>query len=205
MWPNLTLRRRFPLAILLALAAIPALIALLAAACGGEEKTLAPTLREAGSGLALAAHKPGETHALLPKRLETAVEIDMYEFYFANPQGEKNPVYRLPAGKTVGIHIHGEGAIVHELAIGRTAKAADGGYEYQQLLTELVPSDLFFYYGKVKAEVEDSMFGELEVEPGVKDIWLRMTIPAELKGEWELGCFVEGHYEQGMKAKLIIE
>jgi len=89
--------------------------------------------------------------------------------------------------------------------IGRTAKGADGGHEYPELLTELVPSDLFFYYGKVKAEVEDSLFGELEVEPGVNDIWLRMVIPAELKGEWELGCFVEGHYEQGMKAKLIIE
>jgi len=76
----------------------------LAAACGGKEKTSAPTLGTAEGGLVLAAHKAGETHAFLPKRLEAAVEIDMYEFYFANPQGEKNPVYRLPAGKTVGIH-----------------------------------------------------------------------------------------------------
>jgi uncharacterized cupredoxin-like copper-binding protein len=190
---------------LLALAAISALVALLAAACGGEEKTSAPTLPRAEGTLVLAAHKLGETHPFLPKRLEAVVEIDMYEFYFGNPQGEKNPVYRLPAGKTVGIHIHNEGAIVHEVMIGRTAKGADGGHEYQELLTELVPSDLFFYYGNVKAEVEDSVFGELEIEPGVKDIWLRMIIPAELKGEWELGCFVEGHYEQGMKAKLIIE
>jgi uncharacterized cupredoxin-like copper-binding protein len=125
----------------------------------------------------------------------------MYEFYFANPQGEKNPTFRLPAGKTVGIHIHNEGAVVHELAIGR--KLAQG--EYQEVLTELVPSDLFFYYGAVKAEVEDTKFGEMEVESGVRDIWIRMNIPAELKGEWELGCFVEGHYEQGMAAKLIVE
>jgi uncharacterized cupredoxin-like copper-binding protein len=200
---NLTLRRRFPPAILLALSLVGLMV--LAAACGGEEKTSAPTLVPAEGGLVLAAHKVGETHSFLPKRLEAAVEIDMYEFYFANPQGEKNPVYRVPAGKTVGIHIHNEGAIVHELAIGRTIEAANGGYKYQELLTELVPSDLFFYYGNVKAEVEDSVFGELEVEPDVRDIWLRMVIPAELKGEWELGCFVEGHYEQGMKAKLIIE
>jgi uncharacterized cupredoxin-like copper-binding protein len=200
---NLTLRRRFPPAILLALSLVGLMV--LAAACGGEEKTSAPTPGTAEGGPALAAHKPGETHAFLPKRLEAAAEIDMGEFYFGNPQGEKNPVYRLPAGKTVGIHIHNEGAIVHEVMIGRTAKAANGGHGYQELLTELVPSDLFFYYGKVKAEVEDSLFGELEVEPGVRDIWLRMATPAELKGEWELGCFVEGHYEQGMKAKLIIE
>jgi uncharacterized cupredoxin-like copper-binding protein len=45
----------------------------------------------------------------------------------------------------------------------------------------------------------------MEVESGVRDVWIRMNIPADLKGEWELGCFVEGHYEQGMHAKLIIE
>jgi uncharacterized cupredoxin-like copper-binding protein len=189
---------------LLALAAITALVALIAAACGGEEETSAPTPRPADGRLVLAAHNVGETHPFLPKRLEAVAEIDMYEFYFGNPQGEKNPVYRLPAGKTVGIHIHNEGDIVHELMIGQQMKQGDE-HGYEEVLTELVPSDLFFYYGKVKAEVEDSVFGELEVEPGVRDIWLRMKIPAELKGEWELGCFVEGHYEQGMKAKLIIE
>jgi uncharacterized cupredoxin-like copper-binding protein len=172
---------------------------MLAAACGGAAPA-APTVGQS-TATALAPHKPGTAHALQPKNLEAMIEIDMYEFYFANPQGEKNPTFRLPAGKTVGIHVHNEGAVVHELAIGR--KLAQG--EYQEVLTELVPSDLFFYYGAVKAEVEDAKFGEMEVESGVRDIWIRMNIPAELKGEWELGCFVEGHYEQGMAAKLIIE
>lgn len=170
-----------------------------AVACGGAAPTATPIQPPAA---ALVAHDPGVTHPLQPKRLEAVIEIDIYELYFANPQGEKNPVFRLPAGKTVGIHVHNEGAIVHELAIGRKL-AASGGY--QELLTELVPSDLFFYYGNVKAEVEDAEFEELEVEPGIRDIWLRLVIPPELKGEWELGCFVEGHYEGGMKAKLIVE
>lgn len=129
------------------------------------------------------------------------MEIDMYEFYFGDPQGATNPTFRLPAGKTVGIHVHNEGAIVHELAIGR--KIQEGAY--QEVLTELVPSDLFFYYGQTKAEVEGAQFGELEVEPGVRDVWLRINVPAELKGEWELGCFVEGHYENGMHAKILVE
>ena len=101
----------------------------------------------------------------------------------------------------MGIHVHNEGAVGHEMIIGR--KLTSG--KYQEVLTELVPSDLFFYYGAVKAEVEDTKFGEMEVESGVRDVWMRMNIPAEFKGEWEIGCFVEGHFEQGMHAKLIIE
>jgi uncharacterized cupredoxin-like copper-binding protein len=137
--------------------------------------------------------------------LEAVIEIDMNEFSFANPKGERNPTFKLPAGKTVGIHIHNEGAIVHELAIGRKAKAVAKGFEYEELLTEKVPADLFFYYGNVKAEVEDALFGEIEIETGVRDVWIRLNIPAELKGEWELGCLYEGHYEAGMKARLIVE
>jgi hypothetical protein len=71
--------------------------------------------------------------------------------------------------------------------IGRTIMTGEE-HGYEQVLTELVPSDLFFYYGDVKAEVEDTEFGELEVEPGVRDIWMRLNIPEELKGEWEVGC-----------------
>ncbi len=126
----------------------------------------------------------------------------MHELYFANPKGEKNPTIKLPAGKTVGIHIHNEGTLLHEIAIGRTVKP-DGDYE--QNLTELVESDVFFYYGEAKAELGGATYGEVEVEPGVKDIWIRITVPANLKGEWEIGCFVEGHYAGGMHAKLVFE
>jgi uncharacterized cupredoxin-like copper-binding protein len=176
------------------------LVALAAVACAGSAAP-APTPQAAKGSPVLAAHKAGETHSFVPKRLEAVVEIDMNEFSFANPRGERNPTFKLPAGKTVGIHIHNEGAIVHELAIGRKIK----GGEYEEVLTELVPSDLFFYYGQNKAEVEDAKFGELEVDTGVRDVWMRLNIPTGLKGEWELGCFVEGHYEQGMKARLLVE
>lgn len=173
----------------------------LVAACAGAAPTPAPTATPTQAPPALAAHNAGAAHSLQPKRLEAVVEIDMYEFYFGDPQGAQNPTFRLPAGKTVGIHVHNEGGIVHELAIGR--KIQEGAY--QEVLTELVPSDLFFYYGQTKAEVEGAQFGELEVEPGVRDVWLRINVPAELKGEWELGCFVEGHYENGMHAKILFE
>lgn len=171
----------------------------LAAACGGSAPA---ATTKPGPLVASAAHKAGAAHALQPKRLAVVAEVDMYELYFANPQGQKNPTFTLPAGKTVGIHIHNEGTLMHEIAIGRTVKK-DGDYE--QNLTELVESDVFFYYGEVKAELGGATYGEIEVEPGVKDIWIRITVPANLKGEWEIGCFVEGHYEGGMHAKLVFE
>lgn len=183
-------------ATLLMFAAVGALLAL-ASACGDDGEEAQTQARTD----ALVSHEAGAAHAKQPKNLEAVVEIDMDELFFGNPEGEQNPTFTLPAGKTVGIHIHNEGGVVHELAIGRNLKEG----EYEEILTELVPSDLFFYYGDVKAEIEDAEFGEAEVEPGVRDTWIRMNVPAELAGEWELGCFVEGHYDGGMHAKLIVE
>lgn len=146
-------------------------------------------------------HGRGETHTLRPARLEMVMEVDMSEMFFANPAGEMNPVFRIPAGRTVGIHLHNEGDELHELLIGRNLQNG----EYEQVLTKLFPSDLFFYYGRSRAEVEDAEFGEIEVGTGLRDVWIRMNVPEEFKGEWEMGCFVPDHYESGMHATLIIE
>lgn len=179
-----------------------AALALALSACQGGAPSPGPTAgREPGPPVATEPHPTLAEHASKPKRLEAMIQINMYEMYFANPEGEKNPTFRLPVGQTVGIHLHNEGAIVHELAIGR-GRTADGGFKV--VLTEQVPMDVFFYYGEVKAELEGATFGELEVDQRVKDTWLRAKFEEESKGEWEIGCFVEGHYEAGMHAKLII-
>lgn len=163
------------------------------------------------AGVWIASHAPGLEHQAKPKRLEAIVEIDMNEFSLDNPKGEKNPVFRLPAGKTVGLHLHNEGKILHEFLVGRGSlkyeeaggKKAPAGYEMN--LFDLVEADIFLYYGTEKVEVGEAKFGEIEVPAGVRDLWIRFKVPPDLKGEWEIGCFVEGHYEAGMKAKLVIE
>lgn len=180
-----------------------AALALALSACQGAAPAPGATGERAPASPVVAEPHPTlAEHAFMPKRLEAMVQIDMHEMYFANPEGEKNPTFRLPVGKTVGIHLHNEGALVHELAIGR-GRATDG--EYEVVLTEQVPMDVFFYYGEVKAELEGATFGELEVDQGIKNTWLRAKFGEESRGEWEIGCFVEGHYEAGMHAKLIIE
>ncbi len=196
--------------------------AILVSACGGSAPTAAATAAPATPapatpaptvaataapatlppGLLVLDHKAGTTHKLQPKRVETVVEIDMGDHYFGSVDGQKNPTFTIAAGKTVGIHIHNEGTVMHEIVFGRTPKK-DGDYE--TTLTELVPSDVFFYYGDVKAEVGGAMYGELEIEKGIKDVWIRIKVPANLKGEWEIGCFAPEHYAKGMHAKLIIQ
>ncbi len=189
----------------------------LAVTCGGTAPattgaTTAPTAAPAAAASVAAAanpvqaqsvaHKVGTAHAQQPKRLEAVVEVDMYDHYFAGPDGSKNPTFTLPTGKTVGLHFHNEGTVMHEFAIGRTAKK-DGGYE--KSLFETVSADIFFYYGATKSEIGGATFEEMEVEQGLRDIWLRFKVPAELKGEWEIGCFAPEHYEKGMHAKVIFQ
>ncbi|GEM_PF-2003138 len=153
-----------------------------------------------------AAQKPG--------RLEATITIEMGEtandMFFATPEGQKGGPFTLPAGKTVGIHFVNHGKKLHEFIIGRGMKLVDGkpdGFEVN--LLEKVVSDVFVYPSGSKIEVAGAEFEEAEVGPAA-DIWIRTTFPAELKGEWEIACIVQepnakGHYEQGMKAKLIIQ
>ena len=42
------------------------------------------------------------------------------------------------------------------------------------------------------------------LEPG-QEAELEMTLPAEVIGEWEMGCFISPHYQNGMHLKFIVE
>ncbi len=152
-------------------------------------------------------HPAGQSHTAVPKRVEEIIEIDLREFAFASPDGRMNPAFTVPVGKTVGIHLHNEGALKHEMLVGRqVARNQDGAVDgYETSLFEAVVADAFFYYGEAKAELGGAHFEEVELEPGIKDVWLRVQFPAELAGEWEIGCFVPGHYDAGMHATLIVQ
>ena len=153
-----------------------------------------------------------------PKRLEAKITIEMGEtpndMFFTSPEGVKGGPFRLPADKTVGMHFVNKGEKLHEFMFGRMIMSEDGRpHGYMTSLFEGVAADLFVYSplsGKmVMVEIGGAEFEEIEVDPGA-EVWLRTTFPAELKGEWEIGCFVQepdakGHYDQGMHAKLIIE
>ncbi len=199
------LNRRHFLGSLGALAAGTVLAGCATVGPGGA--AVAPAPKE----IVLKPHAVGFEHPQKPKRLEGVVEINMGEMFLGNPKGDKNPVFRFPAGKTMGLHIHNEGVILHELIIGRGGvefvesegkKVPDG---YKENLFALIEGDIFIYFGEERIEIGGANFEELEIPAGVRDVWIRFKVPENLKGEWEFGCFVEGHYEGGMKAKLIVE
>ncbi|MBI4202392.1 MAG: hypothetical protein HY532_04660, partial [Chloroflexi bacterium] len=153
-----------------------------------------------------------------PKRLEAKITIDMGEasdgMFFATPEGAKGGPFTLPAGKTVGIHFVNKGEKLHEFMIGRQLMTEDGSaHGYMTPLLEGVPITLFVYYpvsGEMAmVEIEEAQFEEIELDPGA-EVWIRAVFPEEMKGEWEIGCFVQepnekGHYDQGMHARLIIQ
>lgn len=141
-----------------------------------------------------------------PKKLEAKITIVMGEMFFANEQGVRGGPFRVPAGKKVGIHIVNKGVVEHEIMFGREVEYHEGyPHGYQHALFEEIPVDVFVYPSGEKVEVEtEGMLEEIELEPGA-DVWLRVNFPSEAKGVWEIGCFVPGHYEAGMKAVFIVE
>lgn len=174
--------------------AVPLLVL---AACGGDETATPSTQTE-----------PGTESEPEPKDLEAKITIVMGEelpvMYFADPDGERGGPFTLPAGKIVGIRVINSGELEHEIAFGREFDPSAGETgEYKENLFASLPTDIFVFK-PVKVEIEGAVFGEIEAEPQ-GDFWIRTVFPPEMKGEWEIACFVEGHYDAGMKAAFIIQ
>lgn len=174
-------------ALFLILGAAVLLSLALVVACGGSAPTSTPA----------PPATPRE-----PKGLEAKLTIVMGDFYFGSSEEARGGPFKVPAGKKVGLHIVNAGAIEHEIMLGRKV---EGSHGYHESLFERVAADIFVYPAGKKVEVEtEAQFEELELEPGA-DAWVRVTFPVEARGEWEIGCFIPGHYEAGMKATLIVE
>ncbi len=157
------------------------------------------------AGCAGTTNEGKPTVAQEPKRLEQKVFITMGDYFFADASGTKGGTFRVSAEKTVGIHIQNDGAMLHEVMFGRGVAYEDGtpdGFEVS--LFEDVAADVFVF-DPVKIEVAtEHGLSELEIDAD-GELWIRAKFPAEMKGEWEIACFVPGHFESGMKATLVIE
>lgn len=149
-----------------------------------------------------------------PKDLQSRITVDMVEtasgMSFATSEGVLGGPFRVTSGQAVGLHLVNRGHETHEFMAGQRPRTMQGqthGYEVN--LFQQVAGDVFVYPSGIKVEVGQGRFEEIEVGPGA-DVWIRANFPAAMKGEWEMGCFVQepdekSHYQQGMKATLIIE
>lgn len=122
------------------------------------------------------------------------------------PAGFPEPTATLPSGSSVMVTLRNDGHIVHDWRVGRTL-LPEGGYE-NDLLAMMEP-EAVSGTGYQLVEPEEAAAGEpggfaVEVEPGAS-VTLRLSVPANASGTWEMGCFIPGHYGAGMKADLRVE
>ncbi len=141
-----------------------------------------------------------------------AVTVVMDEFTFRPAN------LTVTAGSSITVVLVNEGVAPHEFMVGREV-AAGGGYVDDLLLDMMVDatgsdgagdnheedstddhddpamdSDLDEDHGSETVEHRGT---GVTVEPGGQ-VELTLRIPSDATGSWELGCFVEGHYEAGM-------
>ena len=155
-----------------------------------------------------------------------AVEISMSEFAYLPS------VLTLVAGSTVTITLINDGVVAHEFMAGQT-RAEGGGYD-QDLLVQVLEDadgsrfstagvtlgrDDHAHDAVADEHAEGAMTDEemaamdggghahagaaITVEPGGR-VTLKVHIPDDAVGTWELGCFIEGHYEAGMHGTITI-
>lgn len=106
----------------------------------------------------------------------------------------------LQSGKTYQLTLVNRGTVEHEFMAGRQMMM--GGEEehgYMQNFFEGIEVLVQFEGGAV--EVDELV--EVEVEPG-HQVTLTFTVPDGKRGEWEIACFVSGHYELGMHGALTV-
>jgi len=154
-----------------------------------------------GPWLAAAAVVLAGSLALAQDAEPTQLRIEMGEFYFQVEGQEQNDAIVLQAGQPYELVFANVGTMEHEVLIGRELLVEDGvpdGYETN--LLDAVVTDVYEDDWMVRM----SGMIEFELEEG-ESITMLVTVPEDLVGTWEIGCFIPGHYQAGMKAPFVIE
>lgn len=151
-----------------------------AVALGGAALSLAPRLRgfshEEGAKVDLVIHV-GEMY------------FQVHEVDGEEVEAEKNAPIRITAGERHLIRFENEGTVEHEVHFGLNP----------DLEARFYKENLFGPRGEHAAH---GWLG-LHLLPG-ESATLHIWIPEDRKGEWEIGCFMPGHYEAGQHAPFIV-
>jgi uncharacterized cupredoxin-like copper-binding protein len=174
-----------------------ALSVVLGASCGpaGPEPTASPTkeVKPVGS----------------PAAQRLVLLMDEFSFTVAGPPpppGYPPETVVLPAGRSVLVTLRNVGRIVHHWSVGRTLLPG-GGYGHD--LLAMMEPEVLSGTGYRLVETEEGAAGGpggliIEVAPGGA-VTLRLAVPADATGTWEMACFVPGHYQAGMRKALTVK
>jgi uncharacterized cupredoxin-like copper-binding protein len=176
---------------------VAVLSAVLGATCGpaGPEPTASPTKE---------AEQVGS-----PAAQPLVLLMDEFSFTVAGPPpppGYPPETAVLPAGRSVLVTLRNVGRIVHHWSVGRTLLPG-GGYEHD-LLARMEP-EVLSGSGYRLVETEEGGAGGpggliIEVAPGGA-VTLRLAVPADATGTWQMACFIPGHYQAGMRKALTVK
>ncbi len=176
---------------------VAVLSAVLGASCGpaGPELTASPTEEVKLEGS--------------PAAQRLVLLMDEFSFTVAGPPpppGYPLETAVLPAGRSVLVTLRNVGRIVHHWSVGRTLLPG-GGYEHD--LLAMMEPEVLSGTGYRLVETEEGAAGAprgliIEVAPGGA-VTLRLAVPADATGTWEMACFVPGHYQAGMRKALIVK
>jgi uncharacterized cupredoxin-like copper-binding protein len=135
---------------------------------------------------------------------EIKIKIFLDDYFFQLEEEEENAPIILKVGQKVEIEFENIGFDKHEVRFGKRAIfEEDMPPAYRENLLQGVEVEIrAAMNGKgLKIESLDLIYLELEPEAKLK---VEFTVPGDRVGEWELGCFLPGHYET-MHLLLLIE
>ena len=151
-----------------------------------------------GLGGVLLSTAPGRRALAHEEEGAADLEIHMGEMYFQlhkvngeEVQAEKNAPITIRAGQRHLIRFENVGVVPHEVHFGRVP----------DLKARLYKENLF---GLGDGTSPTLGFLGLHLLPG-ESATLHVWIPESKRGEWEIGCFMPGHYEAGQRAPFIVE
>jgi uncharacterized cupredoxin-like copper-binding protein len=150
--------------------------------------------------LAHVAHKTGNGDEVVSE-----IKILWDDNFFQLEGGQVGVPIILKTGQRVEIEFENIGFAEHEIVFGKEVLFEKGkplGYQEN------------FFQG-VEVEIKGGINGKgfnigfldliyLVLEPEAR-LKVAFTVPGDKVGQWELGCFYSGHYEDGMHTSLLIE
>jgi uncharacterized cupredoxin-like copper-binding protein len=129
------------------------------------------------------------------------IKVQMGDDFYEVKGYDKGTPLRVKAGQVFWIVLKNNGKFAHEISWGRNLIDKGNYYDgYRENLLENVQVNII---GE-KFELVANDLTYFRLDPG-QEAELEMTLPAEVIGEWEMGCFRPIHYESGMHLKFIVE
>lgn len=117
------------------------------------------------------------------------ITIDMRDFTFSPA------IINLKPGERVTLSLKNVGTVEHELMAGQDAMVGKGYMKDWLAMARLEPT--------VSQDRAGHSGDGVRVLPR-GSATLTLVVPPQI-GEFEFGCFVEGHYESGMKGMFVVE